>query len=65
MQPKKLENYKYFSLIAWTLCVGFAGFVVLLVMNVNNKIHSLENSSLSFEQRTKIFEVPANEIPSL
>jgi hypothetical protein len=56
MQPKKLEQYKYFQPIAWTLCLSFAGFVGMLALNVNKEIQRFENSSLVFEQRLQNVE---------
>ncbi len=51
MQPKKLEQYKYFQPIAWTLCIGFAAYVGFLALNIDEEIASLESSSLNFEER--------------
>ena len=51
MQPKKLEHYKYFQPIAWTLCLGFAAYVGSLALNIDEEISALESSSLSFEER--------------
>ncbi len=64
MQPKKLEHYKYFSPIAWTLCIGFAGFVGLIALQVNDTIQGLENSSVSFEQRLEALEETVGINPS-
>ncbi|HMO78447.1 MAG TPA: hypothetical protein PKA42_03770 [Candidatus Paceibacterota bacterium] len=64
MQPKKLEHYKYFTLIAWTVCIGFAGFVGLLALQVNDAIKNLESSSVSFEQRLQDLETTVQINPS-
>lgn len=56
MQPKKLEQYKYFQPIAWTVCIGFASFVGMLALNVKDTVERMESSSLSFENRLKAVE---------
>jgi hypothetical protein len=56
MQPKKLEHYKYFQPVAWTLCIGFAAYVGFLALNIDDQISSLESSSLSFEERLNRLE---------
>jgi hypothetical protein len=56
MQPRKLEHYKYFQPVAWTVCLGFAGYVGMLALNLDKEIDRLENSSLSFEQRLQNLE---------
>lgn len=56
MQPKKLEQYKYFQPIAWTLCLSFAGFVMMLALQVKTTINNLQGSDLSFEQRLQKVE---------
>jgi hypothetical protein len=56
MQPRKLEQYKFFQPFAWTLCISFAGFVGLLALQIQTKVESLENSTLTFEQRLQNVE---------
>jgi hypothetical protein len=56
MQPKKLEHYKFFQPIAWTLCLSFAGFVGMLALQLDNSIQNLESSSIGFEQRLQNIE---------
>jgi len=56
MQPKKLEHYKYFQPIAWTLCISFAGFVGMMALNINKEVQRFENSSLVFEHRLQNLE---------
>ena len=56
MQPKKLEQYKYFQPIAWTLCLGFAGYVGSIALKADDQLKKLENSSLTFEQRLERVE---------
>jgi hypothetical protein len=56
MQPKKLEQFKYFQPIAWTLCISFAGFVAMLSLQLVNAVSALENSSISIENRLDNFE---------
>ncbi len=56
MQPKKLEQYKYFQPIAWSVCLFFAVYVGMLALQLDNEIERLENSSLSFETRLQNIE---------
>jgi len=56
MQPKKLEQYKYFQPIAWTLCLSFAGFVAMLSLQLTSTINNLENSTISIEDRLENLE---------
>jgi len=56
MQPKKLEHYKYFQPIAWTLCISFAGFVGMLALQVKIHINDLQQSTIGFEQRLQNIE---------
>lgn len=56
MHPKKLEEYKYFQPIAWTLCLTFAGFVGMLSLQVQKGVERFETSSISFEQRLQNVE---------
>lgn len=56
MQPRKLEQYKYFQPIAWTLCLSFAGFVGMLALQLQNVVYELENSSVGFETRLQNVE---------
>lgn len=60
MQPKKLEQYKYFQPIAWTVCIGFAAYVGMLALNVQSEITRLQSSSLGFEQRLQNLERSIN-----
>ncbi len=56
MQPKKLENYRFFQPIAWTLCVGFASFVGMLSLQLQDTVAELESSSVNFETRLQNIE---------
>lgn len=56
MQPKKLEQYKYFQPIAWTLCIGFAAYVGSIALKADEQFKKLESSSLTFEQRLERVE---------
>lgn len=51
MQPKKLEQFKYFQPIAWTICLSFAGFVMMLSLQLVNTVNHLQYSSISIENR--------------
>lgn len=63
MQPKKLEHYKYFQPIAWTLCVSFAGFVGMLALQLENEVQRFNTSSISFEQRLQTLEAAVGVTP--
>jgi hypothetical protein len=56
MQPRKLEQYKYFQPIAWTLCVSFAGFVSMLALQLQSVVQDMQTSSISFDERLKNVE---------
>lgn len=65
MQPKKLEQYKYFQPIAWTLCLTFAGFVGMLSLQIQDEVQKFETSSISFDQRLKNVEEVVGINPQL
>lgn len=56
MPSKKLEQYKYFQPIAWTLCVSFAGFVGMIALQMEDQIQKFNASSISYEQRLQTLE---------
>lgn len=56
MQSKKLEQYKYFQPIAWTLCLSFAGFVGMLALQMEEQVQKFNTSSISYEQRLQALE---------
>lgn len=56
MQPKKLEQYKYFQPIAWTLCISFAGFVAMLALELKTAVINMQESTISMEQRLQNLE---------
>lgn len=56
MQPKKLEQYKYFQPFAWVLCISFAGFVMMLALQLKTTIAGLEHSNLSLDERLQRVE---------
>lgn len=56
MQPKKLEQYKYFQPIAWTVCISFAGFVGMLALQLQTAVAHMQQSSIGFEQRLQTIE---------
>lgn len=64
MQPKKLEQYKYFEPIAWVLCISFAGFVMMLALQLKTTIANLEHSNLSFEERLQKVEAAVQVTPN-
>lgn len=44
MQPKKLEQYKYFGVIAWVVFIAFALFLLSLVLKLQTAIHNMQTS---------------------
>ena len=63
MQPKKLEQYKYFQPIAWTLCISFAGFVGMLSLQLQATIQDLQTSTLTFDERLRNVEAAVGANP--
>lgn len=63
MQPKKLEQYKYFQPIAWTLCLSFAGFVGMLALQLQATMDHMQESTLSFETRLQNIEAAVGVTP--
>ncbi|MEZ4103708.1 MAG: hypothetical protein R3B60_00250 [Candidatus Paceibacterota bacterium] len=51
MQPKKLEEYRFFQPIAWIICLSFAGFVGLLSLQLQTVVDDLQASNLNIEER--------------
>lgn len=49
MQPKKLEQYKYFGPIAWVVLIVFVLFVFSLVLRLKDAIYDLETRFPSTE----------------
>lgn len=49
--PKKLEQYKYFSVFAWTLVFGFTGFVLYFALNLRETADRLQNNSMNLNQQ--------------
>ena len=56
MQPKKLENYKVFPFIAWTICVLFAGFVGFLSLEMKQAITELQTINLQNAEKIDSIE---------
>ncbi len=54
MRPKKLETYKYFGVVAWILCIGFAIFVYSLVLELKEAAENLKNTPVDFELYQKM-----------
>ncbi len=54
MRPKKLETYKYFGVVAWILCIGFAIFVYSLVLELKEAAENLKNTPVDFELDQKM-----------
>jgi hypothetical protein len=65
MQPKKLEHYKFFQPIAWTLCVSFAGFVGMLALQLEQEVQKFNTSSISFDQRLQVVEEAVGVTPTI
>jgi len=63
MQPKKLEQYKYFQVIAWAICLLFAFFVLTLTLRLKNivsHIADIQNSNHELERRLMNIESTIN-----
>lgn len=60
MQPKKLENYKVFPFVAWTLCVLFAGFVGLLSIEMKQAITELQIINIQNAEKIDSIEKKLN-----
>lgn len=56
MKPSKLEQYKFFQPIAWTLCLSFAGFVAMLALEMEKEVQKFEKSTTNFDERLQILE---------
>lgn len=56
MQPKKLEAYKYFKHLAWTLIILFATFVFILTIKLQTVVQKMETSNVSMEERLQNLE---------
>lgn len=58
MQPqsKKLEEYKIFPYIAWTICILFAGFVLNLSLQLSVSVEEMQDSNLNLEYRVQTIE---------
>ena len=56
MAHKKLEQYKWFPVVAWTLAIGFAAFVSSLALELRNTADGLRETSISLEQRMQYLE---------
>ncbi len=65
MQPKKLEQFKYFQPIAWTLCLSFAGFVVMLSLQLVGVVNDLQTTNLSIDSRLDVLEDKINQVEAL
>ncbi len=60
MQPKKLEHFKAFPYIAWTICVLFAGFVGLLSLEMKQAITELQTINLQNAEKIDSIEKTLN-----
>lgn len=56
MAQKKLEQYKWFPVVAWTLAIGFALFVINLAFELRETADDLRESSISLQQRMDYLE---------
>lgn len=56
MQPKKLENYKVFPYIAWTICILFATFVGLLSFEMKQAITELQTINIQNAEKIDSIE---------
>lgn len=53
---KKLEQYKWFPYIAWSLCIGLAFFVGKLTLDLHTTAQNLERTTMTLEERVDIIE---------
>lgn len=63
MHPKKLEEYKYFQITAWIICIIFAIFVLTLTLrlkDVVSNISDIQNSNFEIEKRLMDIENTLN-----
>lgn len=56
MQPKKLEQHKFFPYVAWTLCILFAGFVGMLSLEMKKAVNELQMQNLQDNERISELE---------
>ena len=49
--PKKLEQYRYFSIVAWILILCFASFVLYLVLDLRQTAQQLQDTSMNLDHK--------------
>lgn len=49
--PKKLEQYKYFSIVAWTLVVCSSSLVLYLALDLRQTAHELQDTSMNLDHK--------------
>jgi|AntRauTorckE6833_2_1112554.scaffolds.fasta_scaffold02376_6 amino acid permease len=54
--PKKFEQYKYFSVVAWTLVLAFSGLVLYLVLDLRETATRLQGTSMNLNQQMEEVE---------
>ena len=56
MPQQKLEHYKVFPIIAWTLTILFTIFVIHLALRVNETANNLEKTSQNLGEQMRQVE---------
>lgn len=59
--PKKLEQYKYFSVVAWTLVLAFTSLVTYLALDLRQTANELETTSMNLNQKMEDVEALFNQ----
>lgn len=54
--PKKLEQYKYFSVFAWILVISFTSFVIYLALDLRTTADRLQGTSMNLNQQMRDVE---------
>lgn len=56
MPHQKLEHYRLFPIIAWTITILFAAFVIHLAVRIDNTADELEATSQNLGEQMRIVE---------
>lgn len=56
MPHKKLEHYRLFPVVAWTVTLLFAGFVVHIAVRINSTANELEATSQNLGEQMRSVE---------
>ena len=61
---KKLEEYSWFPIIAWTLSIGFAGFVGYLTLQLLDTAKQIQDSTMTLDHRLQVVEDMFSDTPT-